>query len=332
MPIRPKDLPDGLATLDETDRLPLDRTGQPTRSLTVAALRTSLTGAGAVGGDVSGPIDDLTVEGLQGRPMDATAPNADEVLAWDGDSWKPTDLVGPLEDLIANAIAPVFEWNGADTSQFDGSDAFASAGQSITLSREAETTHPKGGFLRVTGASSGTTGTRACVRLATAPLPPLPAGAAYLFEFDVRNQGAASSYSGLSFFADLSGGAGHLFAYNYLFGGSGWKSRVDDNVLVSDGSTNNPLIAASVLGLVRVLVRGTKEGGAPPKFRINGQGHGSGIDLRSSFLKQSNYPTEPAPSGWNGLACLRWGIALQAGGGSALGTMDLDDLRIYLVR
>jgi hypothetical protein len=239
------------------------------------------------------------------------------------------NFLAPVNALIDDAIEPAFEWNGVDVTQFDGADAFASAGQSITLSRETDTTHPKGGFLRIAGASSGTTGTRSCVRLATQPLP---AGGSYLLEFEVRSQGAASSYGGISFFADLSGGPGTLFAYNYLFGGSGWKSRIDNGAMVSDGSTGNPLIATAVSGLVRVWVRGLKTGGAPPKWRINGQGHGPNIDCRSSFLKQSSYPSEPAPSGWNGLACLRWGFALQAGGGAALGTMDLDDVRIYRLR
>jgi len=46
----------------------------------------------ALGGDLSGDTSTAVVEGLQGNPVGATAPNSGEALLWDGASWEPTVL------------------------------------------------------------------------------------------------------------------------------------------------------------------------------------------------------------------------------------------------
>jgi hypothetical protein len=250
---------------------------------------------------------------------------ADEVGVHVGDAGSLNERLNDIGDEIAAAIAPEDEWNGTDVAQLDNADAFASALQSMTPSRVVDATKPKGGIMRLTGASSGTSGTRAAARFVTRPLA---AAASYLIEVDLATQGASGTYCGVSVYGDMTLGAGHCHAYNYLFGGNGWRSRIDDGVLVADGSTGNVLITAGIDGGVRIWVRGGKANGAQPKFRIHGLGM-NGSSMTSAAMRQSDFASEPAPASWNPLPCLRWGFCLQAGGGTALGTADIEDWRIY---
>jgi len=43
-------------------------------------------------GDVSGVVDNLIVIGLQSNPVASNAPISGNVLAWDGNNWRPTDV------------------------------------------------------------------------------------------------------------------------------------------------------------------------------------------------------------------------------------------------
>ena len=52
-----------------------------------------------VGGDLIGPLATATVDGLQGRPLAATAPASGQVLAWDGLAWSPLTVVA-LSPLV----------------------------------------------------------------------------------------------------------------------------------------------------------------------------------------------------------------------------------------
>ncbi|MEO0332223.1 MAG: hypothetical protein AAF223_11155, partial [Bacteroidota bacterium] len=51
--------------------------------------------AQSVSGDITLAADGgTTVEGLQGRPVSATAPSSEQVLTWNGSSWEPADAGG----------------------------------------------------------------------------------------------------------------------------------------------------------------------------------------------------------------------------------------------
>lgn len=66
-----------------------------------------------LGGDLSGPLTDGTVTGLQGRPIATTAPTAGQVLTWSGSHWapaSPSDGSAPSARIVA---AGIFQLNGA---------------------------------------------------------------------------------------------------------------------------------------------------------------------------------------------------------------------------
>lgn len=69
---------------------------------------------GPVSGDLSGTLPNPTVVGLQGRPVDATAPAAGEVLKWDGAKWVPAPDAGHGAEVVLGALAASGVWFSAE--------------------------------------------------------------------------------------------------------------------------------------------------------------------------------------------------------------------------
>jgi hypothetical protein len=218
------------------------------------------------------------------------------------------------------------QWNGLDTSQITTTPAFASAGQTCALSVVTSTSYPFGRLLRFDGGGS-TTGSRAVVVLFTEPLDIENSGPIYV-ELDIVT--ISAMYAGPSFFGDLSGGPGHYYGYNYVFGAAGWRSRVDDGVLNIAGSTSDQLLTNATAGRVGILINGHKAASARPKFILDAFEVISATGNKpTAYIRQNAWNGEPAGSGWHPLACDRWGICLQASGGATLGTLDLAGWRVY---
>jgi hypothetical protein len=82
-------VPDPASTYGSATAIPVitvDQYGRTTGVTTAAIDASGVT----VGGDLVGPIASATVDGLQGRPLSATAPSSGQVLSWDGAQWLPT--------------------------------------------------------------------------------------------------------------------------------------------------------------------------------------------------------------------------------------------------
>lgn len=65
-------------------------TAAPYALYALGAPWSGLTGVPAASGDVEGTYPDLTVTGLQGRPVANIAPTSDQMLRWSGSAWEPT--------------------------------------------------------------------------------------------------------------------------------------------------------------------------------------------------------------------------------------------------
>lgn len=225
------------------------------------------------------------------------------------------------------AGAVLWEWNGVDTTQFDGTAAFATAGWTPTLTVVAEANSIHGNKLRF-GSGAGV-GTGAAVWLVTDPIVFPTDFRRIVIESTVLTPNPITSYRGWFFCGDTVGGLHGILDVNTF--GTGWQSRIDAGVLVTSGST----IGASMMHQLaqehdinlKTLLR--KPTGAPPDGIVTGDSRSNQAIVGKSW-RIGDPGWAAFPASWNGLDCDRWGLAIQAAGG---GTPPTDyDITSLLVR
>lgn len=93
------------------------------------------------GGDLSGSPSSQTVVGLQGKPLAASSPGNNQVLAWNGSAWAPTSLVTGSGTCTSNQFADgVAPGGGLTCAQpaFSGVSGTAAANQLPPASSSAQ--------------------------------------------------------------------------------------------------------------------------------------------------------------------------------------------------
>lgn len=239
---------------------------------------------------------------------------------WSGSSAPPASAGGVL----------VWEWNRLDTSQFEGAAAFADGGGTATLSVASQA--ERGNVLRMTG----TAGVSACVAwLVNDPIPFQTTRRDLLIEVEVFSVTPTNKYGGIVVLAD---DAGSYHGMHHYFASSEYSSLVEAGVRSTPGGTGSGFGINS--GLMRYHIRGSKPAGAPPNLTSWQDGIGA-VAATGRARAAGNNLTAINPFGaaagtlaasWNNLACDRWGITLQTAGGGALDqTLDILDLRLYVL-
>ena len=219
----------------------------------------------------------------------------------------------------------LWEWNGTDTTQFDGSVAAAHLFVNTALTVVADTTLPGQNKLRLT-ADPGSGGGGA-VWLIASPLIFTGTLRRYAIEYEVENIAAPTGSGGVAFIADDS--QANLYSHQWCFGIGGEAIRFDNGTWEQGGGTKtvHGQGSGASRALVRVHVRGEKPAGSQPIWSVYAHS-----ETRHNVYGASMKYTRPAftawSSGWNSLACDRVGLAINAGSGDAP-VFDIFSLRIW---
>lgn len=227
----------------------------------------------------------------------------------------------------------VFEWNRVDTSQFEAVRAFADGGAAAALSVVSTA---RGNVLRF-DPSAGNTAHIAF--LAVDPLPYVGVRRDAIFELEVFDMFPnGGGYGGIVVLAD---DAGTYHALNHLVTGPEWASHVNAGTRVTNSANGTGGNGRG--GSYKIEMRGSKPEGAPPIVTdvltavdetqmkaASGRRTGASAADRGAWRGFAGDAALAAS--WNDLACDRWGLCLQSGGGANLDvTMEVLDLRVYLL-
>jgi hypothetical protein len=226
-------------------------------------------------------------------------------------TWFEIGAAGSGEQLI-------FEWNGVDTSQFEVAPAFSNFDVD-TLTVVADAAAPRGTYLQVLGENIATPLPNVACWLAKDPLPVFANKRNIRTEILVRT-GTSNRYWGISFLGDDTGSGGyHGYQIVARDRAGGWRSRIDDGVLVMNNTT---ILECGDMppGPLRYRISADKRSGAQGRFRATGWGFGTIGDDDAVVQNQQNYVGEPAPASWNPLICNRWGLAIQRPSSFGVGT------------
>lgn len=256
-----------------------------------------------------------------------TTPSNGEVPVWNSGTsqWEPGSLAPPATP----EAQLLFEWNGLDTTQFNTTPVFASAGTTPSISVVGDLNAPTQNKLRL-GSSTGT-GEGIVVWAANDALV-LPSGRRRL-RFQIHLIGLDTQYGGISFMGDTTG---NYHGLQWFFGASAWASRVDDGVANISGSTTGGNLASTTAGDERwiemdvLMDKDIGVGGRP-------YGLASGFTRGNQLIGGARWTLEDQiAAGWGAfgaswatLECLEWGVAIQANAAQAYATAyDIGMLRV----
>jgi len=138
----------------------------------------------------------------------------------------------------------------------------------------------------------------------------------------------ANCRGGLAFLCDDS--QPNFYGYAMSWGNFCYRYRIDNGVTVSSNDSVQLWSTAAstnpVIGTDRLFAR--KPAAAQPEFiRFSEVLSGTGADTQTKYRqRQSQWPSEPPPVGWNSLDCDRWGLCM---GESGNNLMILTKLEMY---